>query len=151
MVSELGGAAGEVSAEVAAVLITRYHRDADWQPEPWSAGAGVVALAGLGVLTAVRRVGMHALLSKQVSRKPIRNRSRPGEYPGSVAQTVAVGHRCDGLLVDRPGLCLQDDDVIHASDSPRELVAWLGQHGQAADTMFRVPENQLAATGLAPL
>jgi hypothetical protein len=48
-------------------------------------------------------------------------------------------------------VAIKDDDVIHASSSPQELVGWLGQHGQQADTMFRVPEDELAITGLAPL
>jgi hypothetical protein len=48
-------------------------------------------------------------------------------------------------------VAVKDDDIIHASSSPRELVGWLGQHGQQADTMFRVPEDELAFTGLAPL
>jgi hypothetical protein len=48
-------------------------------------------------------------------------------------------------------VALKDDDILHASNSPRELVIWLGRHGQHADTMFRVPEDELATTGLAPL
>jgi hypothetical protein len=48
-------------------------------------------------------------------------------------------------------VAIKDDDILHASSSPRELVGWLGQHGQQADTMFRVPEDELALTGLAPL
>ncbi len=39
---------------------------------------------------------------------------------------------------------------MDATESPQELVAWLGRHGQKADSMFRVPEDELAATGLAP-
>jgi hypothetical protein len=48
-------------------------------------------------------------------------------------------------------VAIQGEDVIHASDSPRELVGWLSRHGQKADTMFRVPDDELATTGLAPL
>ena len=48
-------------------------------------------------------------------------------------------------------VAIKDDDVIHATESPQELVGWLGQHGQRADSMFRVPEDELATTGLAPL
>ncbi len=48
-------------------------------------------------------------------------------------------------------VALKDDDIIHATGSPQELVGWLAQHGQKADSMFRVPEDELAATGLAPL
>ena len=42
-------------------------------------------------------------------------------------------------------------DVAHAARTPQELVEWLSRHGQKADTVFRVPEDELAATGFAPL
>lgn len=48
-------------------------------------------------------------------------------------------------------VAIKDDDVLHAAATPRELVEWLSQHGQKADSMFRVPEDELSATGLAPL
>jgi len=48
-------------------------------------------------------------------------------------------------------VAIKSDDILHASPSPQELVGWLGQHGQRADSMFRVPEDELATTGLAPL
>jgi hypothetical protein len=48
-------------------------------------------------------------------------------------------------------VAVRDDDVLHSSESPRELVAWLNRHGQKADSMFRVPEDERATTGLAPL
>lgn len=48
-------------------------------------------------------------------------------------------------------VAIKDDDVLHAARTPRELVAWLARHGQRADSMFRVPEDDRAATGLAPL
>jgi hypothetical protein len=48
-------------------------------------------------------------------------------------------------------VAIRDDDVLHAADSPRSLVGWLARHGQRADSMFRVPEDEAAATGIAPL
>lgn len=48
-------------------------------------------------------------------------------------------------------VAIKDDDVLHSADTPRELLEWLSRHGQKADSMFRVPEDELAATGLAPL
>ena len=48
-------------------------------------------------------------------------------------------------------VAIRDDDVLHSTESPQELVAWLNRHGQMADSMFRVPGDELAATGLAPL
>jgi hypothetical protein len=67
--------------------------------------------------------------------------------PGMVADPLAL------RLRDFIGkwVAIKDDDVIHASDSPYELVGWLGRHGQKADSMLRVPDDELSATGLAPL
>lgn len=48
-------------------------------------------------------------------------------------------------------VAIKDDDIMHAADTPQQLVGWLGEHGQRADSVFRVPEDELAATGLAPL
>ena len=43
-VSEVGGLAGEESAPVATVVLTRYRAGATWQPERRSSGRGLVAL-----------------------------------------------------------------------------------------------------------
>lgn len=48
-------------------------------------------------------------------------------------------------------VAIRDDDVLHAADSPQALVGWLSQHGQKAESVFRVPDDELASTGLAPL
>lgn len=48
-------------------------------------------------------------------------------------------------------VAIKDEDVIHAADTPQDLVGWLGRQGQSADSVFRVPGDELAATGLAPL
>ena len=82
-------------------------------------------------------------------------RAAPATTPRSRAQRPNAG--VPDRLADRlrafPGqwVAIKDDDVIHATESPQELVGWLGRHGQTADSMFRVPEDELATTGLAPL
>jgi hypothetical protein len=48
-------------------------------------------------------------------------------------------------------VAVRGDDVLVAADDPRQVVGWLARHDQAADSMFRVPEDELAASGLAPL
>jgi hypothetical protein len=48
-------------------------------------------------------------------------------------------------------VAIKDDDVLHATATPHDLVGWLARHGQSADSMFRVPEDDIAASGLAPL
>jgi hypothetical protein len=48
-------------------------------------------------------------------------------------------------------IAIKNDEILHASSTPQALVRWLGNHGQKADSVFRVPEDDLAAGGLAPL
>jgi len=48
-------------------------------------------------------------------------------------------------------VAVKDDEIIYSATTPHRLVGWLGEHGRRADSMFRVPEDELAATGLAPL
>lgn len=47
-------------------------------------------------------------------------------------------------------VAIKDDDVLVSADSPTTVLAWLSQHDQTADSMFRVPENETAAGGAAP-
>ncbi len=77
---------------------------------------------------------------------------------GTVESAVSTSApAADERLADRlrplVGLwvAIKDDDIVHAADTPQQLVGWLGEHGQKADSVFRVPEDALAATGLAPL
>lgn len=44
-----------------------------------------------------------------------------------------------------------NDEVLVAADTPAEVIGWLSQHDVQAESMFRVPEDELAVTGLAPL
>lgn len=48
-------------------------------------------------------------------------------------------------------VALRDGDVLHAAGSPHDLVDWLTRNGRKADSVFRVPEDEPAASGLAPL
>ncbi|SRR5271169_6120201 len=47
-------------------------------------------------------------------------------------------------------VAVRGDEVLVAASSPREVVAWLAQHGQRAQSMFRVPDSDQAITGAAP-
>jgi hypothetical protein len=42
-------------------------------------------------------------------------------------------------------------EVLVAARDPRTVVSWLAEHRQQADSMFRVPDGEFQATGLAPL
>jgi hypothetical protein len=48
-------------------------------------------------------------------------------------------------------IAIKNGEILHASSTPQALVRWLGNHGQKADSVLRVPEDDLAASGLAPL
>ncbi len=41
-------------------------------------------------------------------------------------------------------------EVLVAGDTPQDVLAWLGRHGQRADAVFRVPADETEATGAAP-
>jgi hypothetical protein len=42
-------------------------------------------------------------------------------------------------------------DVLVAARDPRVVVSWLAEHRQQAESMFRVPEEEYQASGIAPL
>jgi hypothetical protein len=42
-------------------------------------------------------------------------------------------------------IAIKDDEILHASNTPQALVRWLGNHGQKADSVFRVPEDERAS------
>ena len=89
--------------------------------------------------------------------------ARPGEHraettpAASPSQPAAAGNavRTQPLVEAlRPFIGLwvavRGDDVLVAAPSPREVVAWLAQHDQRAQSMFRVPDSEQAVTGGAP-
>lgn len=47
-------------------------------------------------------------------------------------------------------VAIKGDDLLYEAETPQELVRWLTEHNQKADRVFRVPEDELAAAGLAP-
>lgn len=47
-------------------------------------------------------------------------------------------------------VAVRDDEVLVAAPSAKDVVAWLAQHGQRAQALFRVPESDQAITGAAP-
>lgn len=41
-------------------------------------------------------------------------------------------------------------EVLVSAADPKSVVAWLAEHSQEADSMFRLPRDELEASGLAP-
>jgi len=48
-------------------------------------------------------------------------------------------------------VAVKDEELLVAAPTPKEVVGWLARHDRRADSMFRVPEDELALSGLAPL
>jgi hypothetical protein len=73
--------------------------------------------------------------------------------PPSVA-SEAIGRPASLAEALRPFIGLwvavRGDDVLVAAPSPKEVVAWLAQHRQRAQSMFRVVDSEQAVTGAAP-
>jgi hypothetical protein len=80
-----------------------------------------------------------------------RRRSAPGELTERTPASIEAGVLAERL---RPlageWVAIKDDDILYVAKTPHRLVGWLTEHGQKADSVFRVPEDELAATGLAP-
>ena len=68
-----------------------------------------------------------------------------GETGGTRRTLVEALRPFIGLWV-----AVRGDEVLVAASSPKEVVAWLTQHGQRAQSMFRVPDSDQAITGAAP-
>lgn len=48
-------------------------------------------------------------------------------------------------------VAIKGEEVLVAAATPQAVVSWLAQHHQRAESMFRVPEDDVAGSGLAPL
>ena len=46
---------------------------------------------------------------------------------------------------------MRDAEVLVAAPTPKQVVAWLAEHGEQAQSLFRVPESDRAIGGAAPL
>jgi hypothetical protein len=66
--------------------------------------------------------------------------------PGSGEELVETLRSLRGEWV-----AIKDNELLVAASTPQELVRWLARHRRKADSMFRVPEDELAMGGLAPL
>ena len=85
------------------------------------------------------------------------------EYHAQAAQATGSSGLAAGGTSGRPrtlvealrpfiGLwvAVREDEVLVAAPSPTDIVAWLAQHGQRAQSMFRVPDSDQTITGAAP-
>jgi hypothetical protein len=108
-------------------------------------------LMGLGFAVGRRRI-------------PTRREDGPTSMPGVSAHTTArTSHSGAHSGADERELAetlrsfrgewvaTKDGELLVAAPTPKELVGWLSRYGRRADSMFRVPEDELALGGFAPL
>lgn len=90
---------------------------------------------------AVARRGSHPVTSGAATPQPSAA-SGTDERPAPSAETLRP---FIGLWV-----AVRGDEVLVAAPSPKQVVAWLAQHRQRAQSMFRVMDSEQAITGAAP-
>jgi hypothetical protein len=90
------------------------------------------------------RAAGHRAPHPATSRAAVRP-SDAADAHGGAAQLAEALRPFVGLWV-----AVRDGDVLVAAPSPREVVAWLTQHGQRAQSMFRVVDTDQAVAGAAP-
>ena len=85
-----------------------------------------------------------------------------GHHPVTSAATAPLPSAADGADERRSpsaetlrpyiGLwvAMSGDEVLVAAPTPKEVVAWLSQHGLRAQSMFRVVDSEQAIAGAAP-
>lgn len=73
--------------------------------------------------------------------------------PRDTGHREAHRHELVETLRSFPGqwVAVKDEELLVAASTPKEVVGWLARHDKRADSMFRVPEDELALSGLAPL
>ena len=101
----------------------------------------VLTRLGFPAGRAVTRGGRHPVISGAAAPPPSAA-SGVDERPAPPAETLRP---FIGLWV-----AVRDDEVLVAAPSPKEVVAWLAQHRQRAQSMFRVVDSEQAITGAAP-
>jgi hypothetical protein len=108
------------------------------------------------VISAVTGLDRADFTTHQARRTLMRLGFAAGRRTAARSTPPSPGRPTDAGLVDRLAplagrwVATEGDEVLYDAATPQELVSWLSLHGQKADSMFRVPEDELAATGLAP-
>lgn len=117
----------------------------------------------IGVVTGVDRADFTSHQARRILMGlgfPVGRRALPEAGPEGIEQgtsAVASFARRSGGLAEtlRPlrgqWVAIKDDELLVAASTPREVVGWLARHNRRADSMFRVPEDELALAGAAPL
>jgi hypothetical protein len=101
---------------------------------------------------ALTRLGFPA--GRAVSHRTRHPVTSPATAPPQSAASGTDSHPAPLAEALRPFIGLwvavRGDEVLVAAPSPKEVVAWLAQHHQRAQSMFRVVGSEQAITGAAP-
>lgn len=101
---------------------------------------------------ALTRLGFPAARAASSAEHHARAAQGTGPSGPAAGQTSAKPRTIVEALRPFVGLwvAVRGDEVLVAAPSPTDVVAWLAQHGQRAQSMFRVPDTDQAMTGAAP-
>jgi hypothetical protein len=109
----------------------------------------VIALA-----TGLDRADFTTHQARRILRRLGFTAARRTATPGLSSRSTSRPSAVDPVELLRPHIgewvAVKGNDVLVAAESPAAVLAWLSQHDQTADSMFRVPENDTAAGGAAP-
>jgi hypothetical protein len=94
---------------------------------------------------AMTRLGFTAARARSSRERQVRAAERFSSSASTTGTPAEALRPFIGLWV-----AVRGDEVLVAAPSPKDVVAWLAQHGQRAQAMFRVPESEQAITGAAP-
>ena len=101
---------------------------------------------------ALTRLGFPA--GRAVSRRAQRSETSPAAASSSGASGTEDGSAARFAEALRPfvgmWVAVRGDEVLVAAPSPRDVVAWLTQHRQRAQSMFRVVDSEQSISGAAP-
>ncbi len=101
-------------------------------------------LTGLGFPAGRRAHGREADVTR-VAARAAGGRSAPDTAPRSRPSAETL----EPFVGD--WVATKGTEVLVAAAEPRSVVGWLAEHGQQADSMFRVPSDEDEASGVAPL
>jgi hypothetical protein len=87
--------------------------------------------------------GATAKRARTASRSVLASALDPSDEPASLADALRpfIGQ----------WVAVRGDEVLVAAAAPRHVVAWLAEHGQQAQSVFRVPDSEQSIGGAAPL
>jgi hypothetical protein len=74
--------------------------------------------------------------------------------PGAAGKSAGVRARPSAETLEPfvgQWVATKGPEVLVAAAEPRAVVGWLAEHGQSADSMFRVPADEFEASGMAPV